>query len=103
VSSLYGFIGAVPSLVFWAVVGVVAAARWSRHPTVSALVVTAAALHALGSVAGIAIPLWLMERNVSPGTATPVYVAMGAVGVASSLCLVVAALYGRQGGASTEV
>jgi hypothetical protein len=96
VSVLPALLGALPSLLFWSVVGVVAAARWPRHPTVSALVVTGAALHALASAVGTVLPVTLHQQGVEVTRIGIIMSALQLFHFSASLCLVVAVFIGRQ-------
>jgi hypothetical protein len=86
-------VSAGPGMLMWLVVGVIAAVRWPRHPLVSALVVAAAGLEVLVSVARGALVFMVREN---PGAMMTVSVASGVVGLAGTLCLVCAAFVDRQ-------
>jgi hypothetical protein len=92
-----------PWLLLWLVAGVLAAARWSRHPTVSALVVTASIIHVLTTVAGRVLPLVMVRQGHSVESMGVYYSAVSVFGLVGSACLVGAVFAGRQDGGSTGV
>ncbi|MBL8949758.1 MAG: hypothetical protein JNK82_03215 [Myxococcaceae bacterium] len=102
-SSLFGLVGLVPFMAVWVVAAVVAATRWSRHPVVSALVVTSAAIHALTMVAQVVLPMRLIDRGGSAMSMGLVSAGIGLVGMVGSVCLIVAAFIGRQESGSPAV
>jgi hypothetical protein len=92
-----------PWLLLWVVAGVLAAVWWTRHPTVSALVITGSIIHILTGVAGRLMPVVLMQRGES-ASALGIYSAgVGLVGLAGSACLVAAVFVGRQGSGPPSV
>ena len=95
-SSLLSVAAACPWVIVWLVAGVLAAARWNRHPVVSALVVTAAVLHVLAAVAQAMVPLMLAERGMPMESIGFVSAGVGLVGLVGSCCLVAAVFTGRQ-------
>ena len=95
-TSLLSAVWVCPWLVLWVVAGVLAGARWNRHPTVSALVVTASALHVLGSLAQAVMPMAMMERGVEPMAMGLVSGFASLISLVGSGCLVAAVFAGRQ-------
>lgn len=95
-TSLLSVAATCPWLLVWLVAGVLAAARWSRHPVVSALVVTAAVLHVLGSVAQAMVPMVLVQRGMTMENVGFISAGVGLVGLVGSCCLIAAVFTGRQ-------
>lgn len=95
-TSAFSLLGVLPWIVVWIVAGALAAARWSRHPVVSALVVTSAVLHVLGSVAQAVVPIALIERGLDTMSVGLVSVGTGLIGLVASCCLIAAVFTGRQ-------
>jgi hypothetical protein len=100
---LFSLATLLPWLLLWIVAGVLAAVWWTRHPTVSALVLTGSVIHVLTSVAGRVMPIVLVQRGQS-ASALGVYSAgIGLVGLAGSACIVAAVFVGRQGSGPSSV
>ena len=92
-----------PGLLLWVIAGGLAAVWWTRHPTVSALVITGSVIHLLTAIAGRLMPMVLMQRGES-ASALGIYSAgIGLVGLAGSTCLVAAVFVGRQGSGPPSV
>jgi hypothetical protein len=101
--TLFTVATSLPWILVWVIAGVLAAIWWSRHPTVSALVVTASALHVLTTVAGRVLPMMLHQRGESIGIIGIVSTGIGLVGLVGSVCLVAAVFVGRQGSGPNAV
>jgi hypothetical protein len=86
---------ALPWLAVWLVAGIVAAITWSRHPPVSVLVVTAAALNTVAIVAGRVLPLMMRDQGWSAAHFGMVSTAFGFLSLVASVCMVVAVFLGR--------
>ncbi len=102
-TSLVGVVGLLPFLAVWVVAAAIAAARWSRHPVVSALVVTASSIHALAMVAQVVVPMRLVQSGYSVSSLGLVSAGIGAVGMVGSVCMVVAVFIGRQDPGASSV
>jgi hypothetical protein len=92
-----------PWLLLWVVAGVLAAVWWTRHPTVSALVITGSVIHILTGVAGRVMPMVLMQRGETASSLGIYSAGIGLVGLAGSACLVAAVFVGRQGSGPPSV
>jgi hypothetical protein len=95
--TLIVLVTALPWILVWVVAGVLAALWWNRHPTVSALVVTASVIHVLTIVAGRVVPMVWLERGETAASLGIVSAAIGLVELAGSICMVAAVFAGRQG------
>jgi hypothetical protein len=92
-----------PWLLLWVVAGVLAAVWWTRHPLVSALVVTGSVIHILTGIAGRVMPMLMVQRGESVSALGLYSAAIGLVGLVGSACLVAAVFVGRQGSGASSV
>jgi hypothetical protein len=89
-------LASVPHFAIFLVAGVLAVARWDRHPTTSLLVVTAAAIAVVARVAGLAVPMLLRSSDVD--ATNTMWIVYGVTGLVSNVglgCLVAAAFVER--------
>ncbi len=87
----------VPSLLVELAALVLALARWSRHPTVSMLVVVSSGVHLFTRLAFAVVPM-VMTRVGGASEMSLVYGAIGLVGTLGQVMLVAAVFTGRQTG-----
>ena len=86
----------LPFLGVYLVAGVLAVARWDRHPTVSALVVTSAVIAVVARAAIIALPMAMRGSGLQ--TTTIMSIAYGITSLVSTValgCLVAAVFADR--------
>ena len=89
-TTLVSALASLPFYAMWAVGIVVAVARWSRHPTVSALVVTSAVLQLVASLARFLIPTATERLGWDHTMLTLMFAMMGFISTVGLGCLLVA-------------
>ena len=85
----------LPFLALWLVAGVLAMARWDKHPTASALVLVAAGISVMTRIASVALPIVLRERGMDMVAMSSVFTAVGLVGTVGLACLIAAVFVDR--------
>ena len=83
-------LAAVPFYGLWVVALVLAVSRWSKHPTVSALVVTAGALQIVASLGRFLVPLMIDRAGIEREGMTMLFAGLGVISTAGLGCLVAA-------------
>lgn len=87
---------ALPFLAIWVVAGVLAVARWDKHPTASVLVLTGAGIQVMTRLATFALPMVMDSMRSERTTVIPiVYGALGLVSSVGLACLVAAVFADR--------
>jgi hypothetical protein len=97
VESLWLLVSALPWLLVWLTAGLLAGVWWKRHPAVSALVVSASALHIVNGIAMRLIPAIMRERGESLSNLGVITSLFSLIGLAGTVCVIVAVFIDRNG------
>lgn len=91
-------LSATPWVLLWIVAGVLAAVWWTRHPTASALLITASVIHVITTIASHLIPIMMLRNGQTHSAMSLVMGGVGVVSLVGSALLVGAVFAGRQDG-----